>query len=83
MHENREAVFARMLHVFKDVFDDDSLEITEETAAKDIDAWDSLMHVTLCVALEQEFGVRLNAQEIANLNNVGSFLNLLLKLMRK
>lgn len=74
MADKREEVAARVTSVFRDVFDDDTLEITDETSAADILDWDSLMHINLCVALEREFKIKLNAVEIAALSNVGQLI---------
>lgn len=63
---------ARMQQVFVEVFDDDDIEITDATTAKDVPDWDSLMHVSLIVALENEFGVRFDAAEITGLPDVGA-----------
>ncbi len=57
--------------VFREVFQDDSLKIGAETTANDIEAWDSLMHVTLMLEVESRFGVRFTTQEISTLKNVG------------
>ena len=65
--------------MFQDVFDDEKIEIFEEMTAEDIDEWDSLMHVTLVLAVENEFDIRLNASEIGKLQNVGTMLILLEK----
>ena len=48
--------FNRLKEVFLDVFDDDEIELSRDTTAADVDAWDSLMHVTLVLAIEREFG---------------------------
>jgi acyl carrier protein len=66
----------RLTRVFREVFDDDALELTDATSAEDIDAWDSLMHITLVLAVEREFGVRLSAAEAGLLKNVGELLAL-------
>lgn len=73
----REEVRKRLNIIFCDVFDDDEIEIFEETTADDIEEWDSLMHVTLIVAIEREFEIQLNAAEIGQLENVGAMLTLL------
>ena len=64
----------RLQEVFREVFDDDSIEIFDAMTADDIEEWDSLMHVTLVVAVEKEFGIRLNAAQVGGLKNVGEFL---------
>jgi len=75
----RENIRNRLNNIFQDVFDDEKIEIFEEMTAEDIDEWDSLMHVTLVLAVENEFDIRLNASEIGKLQNVGTMLILLEK----
>jgi acyl carrier protein len=65
--------------VFRDVFDDESIAITEETTAKDVDGWDSLTHINLVVATEKRFGVKFTTKEVTGLANVGEFLDLIAK----
>jgi len=80
--ENKRAeALARLTEVFREIFDDDTLVITESTSAADISDWDSLRHILLCVAAEQEFQTRLNAADIARLANVGGLIDLLVKAM--
>ena len=67
----------RLTDVFREVFDDEDLEITPQTTAKDVPGWDSLMHVSLIVNVEKAFGVRFTSAEIANLHNVGELLQLI------
>jgi acyl carrier protein len=57
--------------VFRDVFGDDTIALTEETTARDIPQWDSLGHVNLMFAIEERFGVRFRGNELAELANVG------------
>lgn len=63
--------------VFREVFDDDALSITNEMTAKDYEGWDSLAHINLLVAAEKRFGVRFATGEISNLKNVGDFIRLI------
>ena len=57
--------------IFRDVFDDDSIVIDEDTTADDIDDWDSLSHITLMSAVEEEFGVKFTMGEVSGMENVG------------
>jgi acyl carrier protein len=50
--------------IMADVLDLDPDTIDEGTAQDSTDAWDSLKHITLCLALEQEFQVALEVHEI-------------------
>jgi acyl carrier protein len=60
----------RLNEVFRAVFDDDTLEISDAMTAHDVDGWDSLTHITLVVAVEKEFGLRLPAAEVGKLASV-------------
>ena len=67
----------RLNQVFRDVFDDDELQITRQTTAKDVEGWDSLMHVTLIVNVEKAFKVKFSSTEVASLQNVGELMSLI------
>jgi len=68
---------AKMLPVFHEVFDDDTLVIGPATSAGDVEGWDSLSHIRLMVAIESVFDVRIRASEAAKLNNVGELADLI------
>ena len=67
----REEVYENLNEVFQNVFDDDSIEVNDETTANDIEDWDSLNHITLIDAVENEFGVRFTMGEVSGMKNVG------------
>lgn len=66
-----EEIFDRLNTVFRDFFDDEDIELDEETTADDIDDWDSLNHITLMAAVEDEFGIRFTMGEVSGMKNVG------------
>ena len=70
-------VFIRLNRVFVETFDDESITIDNSMTADDIDEWDSVTHISLVLAVEKEFKVRLNAAEIGDLENVGAMITLL------
>ena len=61
----------RLSEVFREVFDDDDLTIARDTTARDVEEWDSLMHVTLITSVEREFEVRFSSSEVASLQSAG------------
>lgn len=63
--------------VFRTVFDNDKLEVTEAMTADDVLGWDSLSHMILISALEEEFQVSFTQKEIRKLKSVGDLLNLI------
>ena len=71
------SILPRLNDIFKDVFEDDDLEVTRETTAHDVEGWDSLMHVTLIVNVEKAFGVKFSSSEISALKKVGDLEDLI------
>jgi acyl carrier protein len=68
---------AKMLPVFHEVFDDETLVIVPAMSARDVEGWDSLSHIRLMVAMESAFDVRIKASEAAKLNDVGELADLI------
>ena len=60
--------------IVRDVFDDDDVEITEQTTAKDVEGWDSLNHIRFMVSVEQRFKIRFTSREVESLQNLGELL---------
>lgn len=44
-------------------------EITEESSSDNIESWDSLKHLNLILALEEEFEITIPDEEVGNLFN--------------
>ena len=65
--------------IFRDVLDDPTLVITAESNARNVDGWDSLAHISIVSAIEQQFRIRFALGELQNLNNVGEMLALMRK----
>ncbi len=76
---NAQDTRSKLNRVFQEVFGDDSIQISDNMTAKDIDGWDSLTHVNLIVAVEKRFKIALTTKEVVSLRNVGDFYNLILK----
>ena len=74
----RAEIYERLTAVFRDVFDDESLTISDNTTANDIEDWDSIEHITLVGAVENEFGVRFKMGEISTMKNVGEMVDIIL-----
>ena len=64
-------IHERLEDVFREVFDDDTLTLTDETTSHDIGGWDSVVHINLMFSIEQAFGVQFNGNELAEMKNIG------------
>ncbi len=63
-------VYARMTRIFRDIFDRD-VPLTEKTAARDVDGWDSFAQINLTLAIESEFGVKFTTSDLEHMHSVG------------
>lgn len=75
----REDTYERLTGVFREVFDDDTIEISDSTTAADIDGWDSFEHINLIVAVEEEFGVKIPMGKTVKMKNVGEMVDFILQ----
>jgi acyl carrier protein len=67
----------RLNQVFQHVFNYNELIINRQTSAKDVEGWDSLMHVTLIVNVEKAFNVKFSSSEVASLKDVGDLIDVI------
>lgn len=75
----REELLEKIQEIFRDIFDDETLEINDSTNSSDIDEWDSLNHINLVVAIEKEIKIKFSFEELATLKNVGAMADLMMQ----
>jgi acyl carrier protein len=71
----------RLTKLFRKVFDDESIILSPELTANDVDGWDSLSHINLLIAIELEFGIEFKQNEIQSFANVGELMKSIEKKM--
>lgn len=76
--QTKEHILQRLQSIFDDIFLDDVV-VTPELSAKDVEEWDSLLHISLVVAVEEAFGIRFRVGEVEAAQNVNDFAELILK----
>ena len=68
---DRADIYEKLTRVFRDVLDDDVLEITPEMTANDVEDWNSLSHVRLISSVERIFDIHISIIELVQFDNVG------------
>lgn len=61
--------------IFREVFDDDDINLSPEMTADDVDDWDSLSHINLIVAVETRFNIKFTLKEMQSFKNVGDLMS--------
>ena len=77
----REAIFEELTEIFRDIFDDEEIELTDDTTSDDIEDWDSLEQINLLVAIEKKFSVKFQLSDVNGLANVGDMVSLVQRLV--
>ena len=72
---NNQEILDQVQEIFHDQLDDETIVLTTETTAEDVDDWDSLTHIMLVVAIEKHFKVKFTSNEILSWKNVGEMMN--------
>lgn len=67
----------QLTQVFRNVFQNNAIEITRSTTAADIDQWDSITHLDLITATEESFSIEITGFDVMGLKNVGDLLDLI------
>ena len=77
---DREDVYERLNMVFREVFDDKTIELTDDTTADDVDGWGSFEHINLVVAVEEEFSFKIPMGKVVTMQNVGEMVDIIMEL---
>ena len=67
-------ILDQIQEIFRDQLDDESIALTNETTANDVEDWDSLTHIMLVVAIEKHFKIKFTSSEILTWKNVGEMI---------
>ncbi len=68
----REEIYVRLTELFRELFSDDDIVLRPEMTADDIEGWDSFNHLSIIVAVETRFSIKMKTSEIETLANVGA-----------
>lgn len=77
MAESRAALLKKIEDTFREVFEQDGLQVNETISKENLEAWDSLGHIRLVSALEDGLGVTFTLDEIESMSSVGRILAVL------
>ena len=71
----RATILVDLKQILEEVLEEEGLEISETTSAKDIEDWDSIAHVEIIVAVEEHFNAKFRNDEIVQFKNIGDIMN--------
>jgi acyl carrier protein len=71
----KEELLLQVQNIFRDVLDNEGIELTNATTANDVEEWDSLSYIQLIVAIEKLFKIKFTSKEILSWKNVGEMID--------
>lgn len=74
---NEMEIYNSLTTIFRDIFDDDSIVINNNTSADDIEDWDSFEHINLISAVEKQFKMRFTMKQVSTMKNVGEMVSII------
>ena len=72
-----QVIRAHLAEIFRQVFNDPSLQLHDAMTASDVEGWDSLNHVALISGIEMHFKIKFKLKELMNMDCVGDILRLI------
>ncbi len=70
-------ILEKLNAIFKDVFMDESIVLTEMTTSDDISDWDSFAHLNVIMSIESSFGLSFSDEESIRLKNVRDIIEII------
>jgi acyl carrier protein len=70
-------LLSKLTEIVRDILDDPSIVLTRESTADDVEDWDSLAHINIILAIEREFHLKFDLEELKPMENVGTLLDII------
>jgi acyl carrier protein len=74
----RTELVTKLTAVFRKVFNNDSLVLTNELTANDVDNWDSLSHMLLITEIENTFSIKFKLKDLNKMRKVGDMIDIIM-----
>lgn len=69
------SILEKIQPIFRDIFDDEELTVTETTVAADVEDWDSFAQMQIVMGIEEMFGIKFSTDEVTEFKNVGDVIS--------
>ena len=75
---DKEEILKKVQDIFKDVLEDEDIELSYSTTSNDIEGWDSINHIVLIVEIEKKFNFKFKLKEMRSFKNIGELCDIIL-----
>jgi acyl carrier protein len=70
----KDEMVSKLTPIFRNIFGDNSLEITDDLSAANVENWDSLSHMLLITEIESQFAIKFKLKDLNKMKNVGDMM---------
>lgn len=70
----RNEIVEKLTPIFREVFSQPDLVLTDELTANDVENWGSLTNMTMMAQVEETFGIQFKLKELKKLDCVGNLI---------
>jgi acyl carrier protein len=74
----RTEITSKLTTIFRTIFSNDSLILTNELSANDVKNWDSLTHMLLITEIENSFSIKFKLKDLNKMRNVGDMIDIII-----
>jgi acyl carrier protein len=72
-----QGIYAELTEIFRGIFRDPSLTLTDQMGQSQIAGWNSFAQVNIILAIENRFGFEVRTSELQHLRTIGDFVQLI------
>jgi acyl carrier protein len=66
-----------LTRIFRQIFDNNTIILTPEMTAEDIEAWDSMANIALAIEIENVFRLKIKIGDMENLKSIDDIIKLI------
>ena len=73
----KQEIIEKLTPIFREVFNDSTLELRDEMTASDVANWDSLTHMLMITEIEKQFGIKFKLKDLNKMKHVGNLIEVI------
>lgn len=74
-------IITKITPIFRKVLNNESLQLTEELTANDVEHWDSLSHMLIINEIETTLSIKFKLKELNKMSNIGDMITIIISKM--
>lgn len=70
-------IVEQLTGIFREIFNDNAIVLSDSLTADDVATWDSLSHMLLITEIEDQFNIKFKLRELNKMKNVGALISII------